>query len=351
MSRVQLPGLVDVHVHLRHPGGEQKETIETGTAAALAGGVTAVLAMPNTSPPIVDGPRLAAARMEHARRAVCDVGLYVGATATNASAAAACAPHAAGLKIYVNDTFGPLRLEQLGPISAHFSAWPTDKPVVVHAEDMSVAAAVGLAAAFGRRLHVAHVSTAAEVEVIAAAKERGLAVTCEVTPHNLFLTEDDAARLGAYGLVRPPLAPAADRDALWAHLDVIDCVATDHAPHTREEKDSDAPPPGMPGLETMLPLLLTAVHQDRMSLDRLVELTSANPARIFGIKTPEESTVEVELGPEWALPASGYQTLVDWSPFAGFPVRGRVLSTTLRGALVWDGAAVRGQGGFARLLF
>lgn len=351
MTRVQLPGLVDIHVHLRHPGGEHKETIESGTAAALAGGVTAVLAMPNTSPPIVDGLRLGASRKEHARRALCDVGLYVGAQEGNARSAAACAEHAAGLKIYLGETFGPLRLEGLDRIAPHFAAWPRGKPIVVHAEDVSIAVAIGLAAAHGQRVHVAHVSRAVEMELIVAAKEAGLPVTCEVSPHHLFLTESDAAALGPYGLVRPTLATAADRDALWRRLDAVDAVATDHAPHTRHEKEGSAPPAGMPGLETLLPLLLTAVAEDRLTMDRLVELTSSGPARLFGIETPHDSAVEVELGPAWVLPDRGYQTACDWSPFAGMTVRGRVLRTAMHGALVWDDGTLRSRPGMGRVLF
>src|SRR5690606_38963867 len=115
------------------------------------------------------------------------------------------------------------------------------------------AAAIGLARVYGRRLHVCHVSRADEIALIRAAKESGAAVSCEVTPHHLFLTEADAGRLGAYGAMKPPLATEADRAALWANLDVVDCIATDHAPHTRAEKEGDSPPPGVPGLETMLP--------------------------------------------------------------------------------------------------
>jgi carbamoyl-phosphate synthase/aspartate carbamoyltransferase/dihydroorotase len=351
MTHVQIPGLVDVHVHLRHPGGEHKETVESGTAAALAGGVTALLAMPNTSPPLIDGLRLAAARSEHSRRALCDVGLLVGAAVTNARAAAACAPHAAGLKVYVNDTFGPLRLETLAPLAEHFSAWPRGKPIVVHAEDLSLGATIGLAAAHGQRLHVAHVSKAAEIALIVAAKEAGLAVTCEVTPHHLFLTAEDAERLGPYGQVRPELGTAADRDALWRNLGAVDCIASDHAPHARQEKDGANPPPGVPGLETMLPLMLTAVADERLTLDRLVELTSITPARLFGVGTPAESAVEVEIGPGWTLPASGYQTKCDWTPFAGMPVKGRVTRTALRGALVWVDGMLRASPGTGRMLF
>jgi carbamoyl-phosphate synthase/aspartate carbamoyltransferase/dihydroorotase len=306
--------------------------------------------MPNTQPPLTDGPTLEAARAQHAAEAFCDVGLYLGATADNAAAAAAAAPLACGLKIYVNDTYGPLRVEDLAALDAHFASWPAHRPLVVHAEGQAVAAAIGLSAARRRPVHIAHVSRAEEIRLIAAAKAAGLAVTCEVAPQHLFLTDGDLERLGPYGEVRPRLAGEADREALWEHLDAVDCLATDHAPHTRAEKEGGAPPPGMPGLETLLPLLLTAVAEGRLTLERLVDLTSTRPAALFGVPTPAESAVEVEIGPSWTLPDSGYRTRVDWSPFAGRRVAGRVRRTVLRGRVAWDGEAVRVPAGFGRVL-
>ena len=349
---LMLPGLVDVHVHLRVPGGEHKETVETGTAAALAGGVTAVLAMPNTHPPLVDGASLDTARASHAAGARCDVGVYLGAARGNAAEVAAASARAAGLKIYVNETYGELRIEDLPTLRAHFAAWPRGtRPIVLHAEDVSVAAAIGLAASYRQRIHIAHVSRADEIVLIAAAKGEGLPVTCEVTPHHLFLDERDLAALGPFGLMRPPLARPEDREALWRHLDAVDCIATDHAPHTRQEKLSANPPPGIPGLETTLPLLLSAVDEGRLSVERLVELTSTAPARLFGISTPLESSVEVEIGPRWVLPERGYQTKPDWSPFAGMTVGGRVRRTWLRGAIAWDDGQLRAAPGSGRLLY
>lgn len=350
MSTHILPGLVDVHVHLRYPGGAHKETIATGTAAALAGGVTAVLGMPNTTPPLIDGATLDAALDHVAGEACCDVGLYLGAAEGHAADACAAADRAAGLKVYLNDTFGRLRIESLAALRPYFEAWPTGRPIVLHAEDLNVATAIGLGRTYGQWVHIAHVSRAEEIRLIAAAKSAGLAVTCEVAPHHLFLSTDDLARLGPFGEVRPRLATPADRDALWDHLDVVDCLATDHAPHTRAEKAAAEPPPGMPGLETALPLMLTAVDDGRLTLDRLVELASAAPARLFGVPTAAESTVEVEVGPAWTLPDRGWQTKPDWSPFAGATVRGRVVRTTLRGATAWDEGRLLAAPGSGRVL-
>lgn len=349
MTRVVLPGLVDVHVHLRVPGGEHKETVETGTAAALAGGFTAILAMPNTTPPLTDAASLGAARATVAAGARCDVGLYLGATEDNAEDIAGVAG-TVGLKIYVNDTYGPLRVQSLAGLEAHIQTWPRGQPLVVHAEGQSLAAVIGLVAVHRRWVHIAHVSRADEILLIRESKEAGLPITCEVAPHHLFLTDDDARALGGRGEVRPRLATRADVDALWANLGVVDCIATDHAPHLIAEKDGADPPPGFPGLETALPLMLTAVNDGRLTLDRLVELMSTNPARLFGIATPSESATEVDLGLSWELPASAYETKADWSPFAGARVTGRVVRTVLRGSTAFEDGEVLAHPGSGRLL-
>lgn len=350
MTRMILPGLVDVHVHLRNPGGAHKETVASGTAAALAGGVTAILAMPNTQPPITDGPTLDASRAEHAAQALCDVGIFLGATDGNAEAAAAAAERACGLKIYLNDTFGPLRVESLPALRAHFRAWPGPGPIVLHAEDLNVATAIGMAATYGQHVHIAHVSRGEEILQIEDAKAAGLPVTCEVAPHHLFLCQEDFQRLGPLGDMRPRLAEPEDQETLWRHLATVDCIATDHAPHTLEEKSAASPPPGVPGLETTLPLMLTAVEEGRLTLERLIEMTSSRPAEIFRVPTPSESQVEVEIGPEWTLPERGWQTKVDWSAFAGMSVRGRVLRTWLRDRVVFENGEIRAAPGSGRVL-
>ncbi len=279
------------------------------------------------------------------------MGLYLGATADNVAAAAAAARAACGLKIYINETYGTLRVEDLATLDAHFRAWPAQRPLVTHAEGQAVAAVIGLAAAHRRPVHIAHVSRADEIRLIAAAKAAGLPVTCEVTPHHLFLTADDLPRLGPFGEVRPRLATVQDRDALWAHLEAVDCIATDHAPHTREEKDGERPPPGVPGLETTLPLLLTAVAEGRLTLERLVgsDQHQSRPASSASPR-PGESAVEVEIGPTWTLPERGWQTQVDWSPFAGRQVCGRVRRTVLRGRVAYEDGVVLATPGQGRIL-
>ena len=347
---LELPGLVDAHVHLRQPGGEHKEDIRSGSAAALAGGVTMILDMPNTTPPLVDTAAMDRKRALVERHALCDVGSFIGATVTNADEAASLAGRASGLKIYLDQTYGPLRMHSLSALIAHFCAWPARRPIAVHAEGLSMAVAIGLAQSFGQRLHLCHVSRADEVALIRAAKEAGAALTCEVTPHHLFLTEADARRLGPYGAMRPPLASQADVAALWANLDVVDCIATDHAPHTHSEKESESAPPGVPGLETMLPLLLTAVSEGRLTLERLVELTHDAPRCIFDLPDQAKARVWVELNARHVLESTNLQTKCGWTPFEGMPVRGKVREVVLRGQTAYKDGIISVQPGYGRVV-
>jgi dihydroorotase-like cyclic amidohydrolase len=336
---IRLPGLIDAHVHLRTPGQTHKEDLVTGTRAALAGGFTRVLDMPNTIPPIVDRASLNAKTAQVRSHARCDVDLFVGGSAENVGAVEHLAAHTVGLKLYLDQTHGPLLLSRLEAFIAHLSRWPG--VVSVHAEGWRLAAAIGLAQLYGRRLHCCHVSRKVEIDMIRRAKEQGAPLTCEVTPHHLTLTEHDAGRLGPLGDMRPTLGTAADRDALWANLDAIDCVASDHAPHTLEEKRSDTPPPGVPGLETTLPLMLTAVHEGRLSLDRLVELLYGGPRRVYGLPEQPETYIEVDLDERYTLGGGPLYTKCGWTPFAGMIATGRLKTVTLRGKTVYaDGQVI-----------
>ncbi len=352
MDTIRLPGLVDVHVHLREPGFEYKETIGSGTRAALAGGLCAVLDMPNTTPPTATPDRLADKTRRAATSAVCDVGFFVGATRdVDAAVTAQAAPYACGLKIYVSETFGSLRLEDLPQLVAFFRAWPGPGPIAVHAEGVMLATCLALAQLYGQRLHVCHVSRRSEIELIRRAKQQGWPVTCEVTPHHLWLCDADLPRLGTRGQMKPPLATADDRAALWAHLDVVDCFATDHAPHTLAEKATAQPPPGVPGLETMLPLLLTAVAEGRLTMEDVILRLHTNPRRIFHVPVSDRTWVEVDLTATYELPTSGYQTACNWSPFAGLRVQGAIRQVTLRGQVAYRDGEIRAAPGSGRVLY
>lgn len=345
MRELVLPGLVDVHTHLRVPGGEHKEDFATGTAAALAGGITTVLAMPNTAPPLATVEVIETTRRKARAEIRCDVGLFAGASPAHTGRLAELAPHSVALKIYLNDTYGPLRVDDLPTLLACFRNWPRHLPIAMHAEKQSVAVGIGLAAAFNRHVHFCHVSRRQEIVLIDHARKRNLPITCEVTPHHLFLTEADAARLGPLGDVRPILATRDDVNALWQHIDTtIDCIATDHAPHTLAEKNSHNPPPGVPGLETSLPLMLTAVRDGRLTLERLVELMVTNPRRIYNLPQQPDTRVEVIIEP-YTIRNEGLQTKCGWTPFAGMKAAGRVQRVILRGQVVYKDHQVLAQPG------
>lgn len=329
---IRLPGLIDVHTHLREPGATHKEDWNSGTAAAIAGGFTIILGMPNTKPPVTDSETLAMALGAAREKARCDYAQYIGAGADNVETVGKLASQTAGLKMYLDQTYGPLRLDDMITWMAHFEHWPTQMPIVAHAESRSLAAMILLAAMYNRSVHLAHVSLREEILLIREAKERGVKVTCEVTPHHLFLCEDDIPRLGVgCSEVRPRLARAIDRQALWDNLEVIDCFATDHAPHTMEEKDSENPPPGFPGLETALPLLLTTVHEGRLTMEQMLTRMVTNPRRIFQLPEQEETWIEVDTDVEWEINASQIHTRSGWTPFEGMKVRGKVQRVVLRG--------------------
>jgi carbamoyl-phosphate synthase/aspartate carbamoyltransferase/dihydroorotase len=351
-----LPGLIDPHVHLREPGATHKEDWDSGTAAALAGGFTTVLAMPNTQPPVTDAVMLDLALGAAQAKARCDYAQYLGAGPDNLETASGLAPRTAGLKLYLDQTYGPLRLDDMTLWMEHFQRWPVQWPIVAHSESRTMAAVILMAAIYNRPVHIAHVSRREELLLIRAAKEHGLPVTCEVAPHHLFLTvphpsgEGDRARLdsGVSGLfeVRPRLATQSDVDALWANLETIDCFASDHAPHTLEEKTSPNPPPGFPGLETALPLLLTAVADERLTLDDLVLRMVTNPRKIFGLPEQEQTWIEVDPAAEWEISARNMFSRCAWTPFEGWKVRGQVRRVVLRGQEVFRNGSVIAHPGF-----
>ena len=339
---LRLPGLVDVHVHFREPGATQKEDFETGTKAAVAGGYTTVIDMPNNPEP-TDSPLALQRKILLANnRIYCDVGFHFGATAKSSQYFEDLAGQVFGLKLYMNQTTGPLLVEKAEDLEAIFVKTPPNKLIMVHVEGETLLKSIALAKKHKRRLHVCHVSQQREIKLIKSLKEAGMPITCEVTAHHLFLTEQDVKHLGSYGLMRPPIATEQDRQALWDNLDVIDIVASDHAPHTKDEKlNSEKPPFGVPGIETTLPLMLTAVAEGRLSLERLVELTSTNPRLIFQIEETPDTYTEVDLTHSYVIDSKSLNTKAGWTPFEGMRVVGKVARVVLRGQIVFDGENVQ----------
>lgn len=372
-----LPGLIDVHTHLRDPGATHKEDFTSGTQAALAGGVTTVFAMPNTDPPITDRASFAHAASLAEAKAVCDVGFYIGATPDNAAEAAALSDRAVGLKMYMGSSTGSLLVDEFASQFAHFESYPHDRILAVHAEDeqavryyaalgehrppicaaLAVARAIALAEQTGRRLHVCHVSTPYELQLVRDARKRGARITAEVCPHHLFLSTEDRDRLGPYGKVNPPLRSPESVAALWELFSVADTVGTDHAPHTRSEKTGAQPPSGMPGLEALLPLLLTAVSEGRLTMPDIARLTAARPAGLFALSgkgrvAPGFSAdlALVDLTEQWTLTGDDLFTRCGWSPYEGRTFRGRVRQTYLRGTLAYDSGGILVDPGCGRLI-
>ena len=350
---IRLPGLIDPHVHVREPGQTHKEDWDTVTQAALAGGVTTILAMPNTKPPIFDEATLNLALDAAKQKARCDYGQYVGAGPDNANILPALADKVAGLKMYLDSTFGELRLDDMTLWMPHFINFPKSAPIVLHSESRTMAAGILFAVVYDRPVHIAHISLKEEVLLIKAAKERGIKVTCEVCPHHLFMVsqvtkEERGKKIEGRSEVRPRLATQEDVDALWANMDVIDCFATDHAPHTVEEKDSENPPPGFPGLETLLPLLLNAVSEKRLTIDDLIKKSVINPRKIFNLPEQPETWIEVDETAEYEIKAADQFTKCNWTPFEGWKVKGKVRKVVLRGQVAFEDGKVLAEQGYGR---
>jgi dihydroorotase (multifunctional complex type) len=339
----KLPGLIDVHVHLRDPGATHKEDFYTGTLAALAGGITTIIDMPNNLLPTTSNKSLKKKINLVEEKALCDCYFYFGADDKNWTQYKLLQGRESelkikGLKIYMDHTTGPLLVESLKGLKNHFECWASNLPILVHAEEATILKAIQLATIYRKKLHLCHLSQESELEIVKWAKKENLKVTCEVTPHHLFLNQDNEKALGSLAMMRPPLRTKKDNEALWKALrdGLIDCIATDHAPHTLKEKRVENCPYGVPGLETMLPLMLTAVSEKRLTLKRLIELVSLNPARIFKIKIDKDTFTEVDLLEESVIRNNNLRTKCGWSPFDGWKVKGKVMKVFIRGKKIFE---------------
>lgn len=348
MKKLILPGFSDIHVHLREPGGTHKENFETGTQAAIAGGYTSILDMPNNSEPTITSERLDEKLKLAKNRIYCDLGFHFGGTPASIPYFKDIVDRVYGLKVYMNHTTGNLLVDQEKDIELIFSKWIPGKPILAHAESRTLEIAIRMAKQYDQRLHVCHMSLKEEIELVKKAKEDGLDITCEVTPHHLFLNENDVERLGTFGLMKPPLGSKRDQDALWENLDMIDIIGSDHAPHLKEEKNPSAgsgqnPPFGVPNLDTTLPLMLTAVNDGRLTLEKVIDMCAVRPRKIFNIAKQPDTYVEVETGGKWSIDNDKLFTKCKWSPFEGMNISARVTKTVLRGTTVFDGEKIIGE--------
>ncbi len=349
-TTLRIPGLIDAHVHLREPGGVHKEDAYSGTLAALAGGVVGVLDMPNNTPPIVGEDTFLAKQRVFEAKAVSDYGLFVGSQGDGAPDWGAAASHAVGLKLYLDETFGDLLTRDVAGLDATFERWPGPGPVAVHADSGTIPAALELARRHSQRIHICHVPHPDDLLRIDEARQAGIDVTCEVTPHHLFLAAESVGEWSAFRRMKPPLVPEAQVRLFWERLHLVDIIATDHAPHTVEEKQGPNPPPGVPGLETLLPLMLYAVDQGWLSLERLLELAYYRPLQVYRLRPPDGASVEVALDTAHTLPFRGYHTRCDWSAFAGCRALGRVQRVHLHDHLVWEAGRLLAEPGSGRPL-
>ena len=349
---IELPGLIDMHVHLRDPWQLQKEDFYTGTSAALAGGFTTVFDMPNNEKHIISEELLDRKITSAKSKIVCDLGFYFSALSSQTIAEfEKVKEKAAGLKLFITTTTNMDNLRALNDkkeLVRVFDAWRVDKPILLHAEDDAVELGLYAARQTKRRTHFCHISSRQELEPILKAKAEGLPVTCGVTPHHLFLTIKDKEKLGRLGVVKPNLKPKSDQDFLWENLDAIDAVESDHAPHTKEEKLAK-PTIGIPGVETLLPLMLTAEQKGRITTKMLIDKLYTKPAEILGIKPDKNTKIEVEMS-EYQINEKDLKTKCAWSPYDGWKVIGKVKKVYLRGNLVFENGKILAEPGSGKII-
>lgn len=368
-----LPGAIDTQVHFREPGLTHKEDLAAGTAGAAIGGITAIFEMPNTNPNTLTAGDLEAKLNAAKGRAWVDHAFFMGASDENADQLGQLEllPGCAGVKIFMGSSTGSLLVaddETLEHVLRHGR-----RRVAIHAEDENrlrerlalvkdgahprehpnwrdVETAVratkrllAIARRAGRRVHVLHVSTADEMPILARNKD---IATVEVLPNHLTLVAPDCYdRLGSYAQMNPPVRDARHQAGIWEAIrtGIVDCIGSDHAPHTREEKERPYPqsPSGMPGVQTLLPLMLDHMNAGRLSLQRLVDLTNAGPARIFNIAGKGRLAIGydadfsiVDLKARRTITHDWMKTKSGWTPYDGMTVTGWPMATVIRGKIV-----------------
>jgi dihydroorotase len=378
-----LPGVIDSQVHFREPGAEHKEDLESGSRAAVQGGVTAVFEMPNTSPLTTSAETLADKVGRGRHRMHCDFAFWVGGTRDNAKDVGELErlPGAAGIKVFMGSSTGDLLVEDDEGVLSILRN--TRRRAAFHSEDEyrlrerlgeriegdpsshpvwrdEIAALtcterlVAIARKARARIHVLHISTAEEIAFLAAHKD---VASCEATPHHLTLSADDYQRLGTLLQMNPPVRAARHRDGVWRGVQqgIVDVLGSDHAPHTLAEKAKPYPasPSGMPGVQTLVPVMLDHVNAGRLSIERFVDLTSHGPQRLFGIARKgriaagyDADFTVVDLKRRETIRNEQAGSKAGWTPYDGMPVTGWPVGTIVRGnRVMWDGEVITpGQG-------
>ncbi len=373
-----LPGVIDTQVHMREPGTEHKEDLETGSRAAVMGGVTGVFEMPNTKPATVTAETLADKVRRASNRMYCDFAFYVGGTRENTRELGELErlPGCAGIKVFMGSSTGELLVEDDKGITDILQS--IRRRAAFHSEDeFRLAARKGeqragdaashpiwrdaeaarlcterllrLAREAGKRIHVLHISSADELPLLAANKD---IVSVEMTPHHLTFSSEDYARLGTLLQMNPPVRSPDHRERLWHGLasGIVDVLGSDHSPHTLEEKQKPYPqsPSGMPGVQTLVPIMLDWVNRGRLSIERFVDLTSHGPARIFGIARKGRITegydadlTIVDMKRRHEITNSWIESRCKWTAYDGMTVTGWPVGTFVRGRRVmWEGQII-----------
>ena len=371
-----MPGVIDTQVHFREPGAEAKEDLESGSRAAVMGGVTAVFEMPNTKPSTTTVKALNDKVQRATNRMWCDFAFYMGASARNAKRLNKLErlPGCCGIKIFMGSSTGDLLVSDDKTLEDILSNGT--RRIAIHAEDeerlierkhMSESGGVSqhpiwrdaesaykatsrileIARRTGRRVHVLHVTTEDEMALLAAYKD---VASVEVTPQHLTLSAPECYdTLGTYAQMNPPIRDEAERLGLWRALNagIVDVLGSDHAPHEKEAKALTYPntPSGMPGVQTMLPMMLDQVNKGALSMERLMDLTSAGPARLFNLAGKGRLAVGydadltiVDLKRKWTIKEDWLQSKCGWSPFTDRQIMGKPVGTFVRGRKVmWEG--------------
>jgi dihydroorotase len=389
-----LPGLIDVHVHLRDEGKACKEDFCTGTAAAAAGGFTTVLDMPNNNPVTMSAETLRN-RMELAEgKVLVNVGFYSEFPKNLKEIDEIIGEGAVAFKLFLSEQVGGLNIDYDYALTEAFKTVASRLPIAVHAEDKNmfknaenrlkqrgcndvkafleahsetaevkaVKRIIEIVKKTGARVHFCHISTKKGLKAVAEAKKSGLPLTCEATPHHLFLSADDLKHAGTLALTMPPLRDRSHVDFLWEGVknELIDVAASDHAPHTIAEKKADKVwdvKVGIPGLETSLPLLLTEINAGRLGISDLLRLMAENPAKIFKLKDRgslkegyKADFVAVDLKREHRIEAARFYSKAKYSPFDGRVVKGKPVKTFVGGQLVMDEGEIIAKAGCGEII-
>jgi dihydroorotase (multifunctional complex type) len=385
-----LPGLIDEHVHLRDEGKAYKEDFQTGTAAAAAGGFTTVLDMPNNEPVTMSVVTLRNRMRIAERKVFINVAFYSEFPKNSSETKNIVSEGAVGFKLFMGCQIGGLNVDNDGAVQAAFKeVAELNVPVAVHAEDKALLTAneeklkqakkvtakafleahsetvelkainhlLKISAATDVRLHFCHVSTEEGLNTISDAKKSARKVTCEVTPNHLLLSSDDLNRYGQMLIMAPPLRSKNHIDALWKDLEAgwIDTLGSDHAPHALSEKSANSVwdvKIGVPGLETTLPLILTLVKKNRLSLARVVQLLAEKPTEIYGLSDcgrleqgKNADLTVVDFNSKFRIDASKFKSKAKYSPYDGWEVQGKPVKTIVNGLLVFDEGEIVSKAG------